>query len=175
MGAEQTEVGILCYPGAQYAAVLAMTNMFEVSNRFKPLGTEPDKHGITVSHWQIARGDGSPVRILGATGHTGPDVLIIPPCLGGFPSAELAMPYIAWLRNLHSAGCIIASVCAGVFILAETGLLDGKATTTLGAGRPLPGPLSKSADRSGSLADRWRPDPDRWRRDVLDGPVPAAG
>jgi len=33
---------------------------------------------------------------------------------------------IAWLRRLHAAGALIASVCSGSLLLAEAGLLDGR-------------------------------------------------
>jgi transcriptional regulator GlxA family with amidase domain len=32
----------------------------------------------------------------------------------------------AWLRNVHTHGALIASVCAGSLVLAEAGLLDGR-------------------------------------------------
>ena len=35
-----------------------------------------------------------------------------------------------WLIQQHKNGAVLASICAGSFILAETGLLDGKVTTT---------------------------------------------
>jgi transcriptional regulator GlxA family with amidase domain len=37
---------------------------------------------------------------------------------------------IRWLKNQHRRGASIASVCTGAFLLAETGLLDGKNATT---------------------------------------------
>ncbi len=36
----------------------------------------------------------------------------------------------AWLKRRHREGAKIAGVCTGAFLLAETGLLDGKAATT---------------------------------------------
>ena len=50
-----------------------------------------------------------------------PDFFIVPgeTCAGRF-EAE-----IAWLRKCHAAGATLASVCAGVVLLAEAGLLDG--------------------------------------------------
>ena len=130
MDYRQTEIGILCYPGAQQGAVLAMTDLFNVSSRFQAPGAEQDACGVAVSHWQIESGSGCPARILGVTDQPGPDVLIIPPSLDAVPSADVAAPYVQWLRDNHAAGCILASVCAGAFILAETGLLDGRPATT---------------------------------------------
>ncbi|MBN1654673.1 MAG: helix-turn-helix domain-containing protein [Deltaproteobacteria bacterium] len=37
---------------------------------------------------------------------------------------------VRWLKNQHRRGASIASVCTGAFLLAETGLLDGKTATT---------------------------------------------
>jgi len=37
---------------------------------------------------------------------------------------------IRWLKQQHHRGASIASVCTGAFLLAETGLLDGKSATT---------------------------------------------
>lgn len=45
-----TEVGILLYPGVQTSAVLAMTDLFIVSNRFHAPRAAPDPNRITVSH-----------------------------------------------------------------------------------------------------------------------------
>jgi len=37
---------------------------------------------------------------------------------------------IDWLRRLHAAGTLIASVCSGSLLLAESGLLDGRTCTS---------------------------------------------
>lgn len=37
---------------------------------------------------------------------------------------------IPWLKHHHKKGAAIASICTGAFVLAETGLLDGKTATT---------------------------------------------
>lgn len=36
----------------------------------------------------------------------------------------------AWLRALHTKGTRVCSICAGAFVLAESGLLDGRPVTT---------------------------------------------
>src|SRR3546814_2602828 len=45
-------------------------------------------------------------------------------------SSDLAAPIATWLRARHRDGSIVCSVCAGAFVLAESGLLDGCASTT---------------------------------------------
>ncbi|MEW5736878.1 MAG: GlxA family transcriptional regulator [Thermodesulfobacteriota bacterium] len=42
-------------------------------------------------------------------------------------SEEAVVP---WLRSLHASGAKLCSVCTGAFLLARTGLLDGKRATT---------------------------------------------
>jgi transcriptional regulator GlxA family with amidase domain len=37
---------------------------------------------------------------------------------------------IDWLKEQHRKGTVLASVCTGAFLLAETGLLDGREATT---------------------------------------------
>jgi transcriptional regulator GlxA family with amidase domain len=39
-------------------------------------------------------------------------------------------PFHSWLRKQHQQGVVIASVCTGAFVLAESGLLNSKACTT---------------------------------------------
>jgi transcriptional regulator GlxA family with amidase domain len=59
------------------------------------------------------------------------DLLIIPPVYGdtaeGVKRNAEAIPYI---QKLYKNGCSIASLCLGAFILAETGLLNGKKCST---------------------------------------------
>ena len=57
-------------------------------------------------------------------------MLIVPPSLDTPVTPAIAAPYLDWLRDLHAAGTLLASVCAGAFLLGETGLLDGRPTTT---------------------------------------------
>ena len=45
-------------------------------------------------------------------------------------SRELAAPFAAWLTDRHNDGSVLCSVCAGAFVLAETGLLAGRLATT---------------------------------------------
>lgn len=59
------------------------------------------------------------------------DLLIIPPFFGdikkGLAANAKAIPYFT---KLHNKGASLASLCIGAFLLAETGLLDGKKCST---------------------------------------------
>lgn len=63
------------------------------------------------------------------------DVVLVPGVMHSSP-AELAgrlqalRPEIEWLRAMHLRGVRIAASCSGTFLLAATGLLDGRRATT---------------------------------------------
>lgn len=42
---------------------------------------------------------------------------------------EMHPELVAWIRRQYEQGAHVASICTGVFLLAETGLLDGKSAT----------------------------------------------
>src|SRR5690606_921798 len=59
------------------------------------------------------------------------DLLFIPPTFGdtdkGIRANAEAIPYF---KSLHENGSSLASLCVGAFLLAETGLLNGKKCST---------------------------------------------
>lgn len=64
------------------------------------------------------------------------DLVIIPAPHGDLAEAvALNEDLIAWIRRQHEAGAEVASLCVGAFLLAATGLVDGRkcATHWLGA------------------------------------------
>jgi transcriptional regulator GlxA family with amidase domain len=46
------------------------------------------------------------------------------------PQAPNIKETLAWLRDRHARGITLAAMCTGAFLLAESGLLDGKSATT---------------------------------------------
>jgi transcriptional regulator GlxA family with amidase domain len=59
------------------------------------------------------------------------DLIFIPTTgLGIYDVVERNAPVVPWLHHWHQRGAAIASVCSGVGLVAETGLLDGKRATT---------------------------------------------
>lgn len=59
-----------------------------------------------------------------------PQVVILPPCITDqfYPTEQPQLA--AWLREMHGAGVLLCSVCAGAFILAQSGLLNQRPATT---------------------------------------------
>jgi transcriptional regulator GlxA family with amidase domain len=128
---EPVEIGLVLYPGAQLAAVLGMSDLFDFASRTAARRVGQGGPTLRVTHWQL-RDDGIPTRVFdSAPGSDGtPAVLVLPPSLNPPLPREAAAPIGAWLREQHTAGVALASVCAGAFVLGETGLLAGRTITT---------------------------------------------
>lgn len=59
------------------------------------------------------------------------DLLIIPALHGDiFKSMDLNRDLIPWIRHQHDKGAEVMSLCTGAFLLAATGLLNGRSGTT---------------------------------------------
>lgn len=59
------------------------------------------------------------------------DVILVPPLLPNVsPQPDRVEDVLAWLRDHYSRKTLIGALCTGSFVLAETGLLDGRRATT---------------------------------------------
>lgn len=117
---EPISIGLLAYPGAQAAALYGLQDLLTTANRM----------GAAQAG---ARRTLEPRIVDGATAlSTAPPftVLVLPPCLGYDTACAPDPALVAWLRAQHGAGTLLCSVCAGAFLLAETGLLNGRPATT---------------------------------------------
>lgn len=130
----EVQISIVLYPGAQLSAALGLTDLFKVAGQTAQ-GFEPTSQHLRVRHLEIEREaepivvfDSDPDAIGEAAGPC--DVLILPPSLEPPISPEAAAPLARWLCARHDEGSVLASVCAGAFLLAETGLVSGRAVTT---------------------------------------------
>ncbi|BCY02035.1 GlxA family transcriptional regulator [Stutzerimonas stutzeri] len=128
----QIELGIVLYPGVQLAAAFGLTDLFGIAAKFKGAADGPEQPPLRISHWQLGE-TGQPAKRVHDS-HPGasstPSVLIVPPSLEEPISTEAARPYRDWLCQQHQSGVRLASICAGAFLLGETGLLAGRIATT---------------------------------------------
>ncbi|MCY1406286.1 HTH-type transcriptional activator RhaS [compost metagenome] len=129
---DTVEIGLLVYPGAQLAAVYGLTDLFSVANRMAGEHPESGLPTLRVRHW-AADSESGEIRCVFDTHpalSSRMNVVILPPCLDGLPPIENLQLFSQWLRQQHAAGATLGSVCAGVLLLAETGLLSGRPATT---------------------------------------------
>lgn len=59
------------------------------------------------------------------------DIVIVPSLLVRSPGWQAGRypRLVAWLRRMHERGAVLCSACSGIFLLAETGLFDGRDAT----------------------------------------------
>jgi transcriptional regulator GlxA family with amidase domain len=59
------------------------------------------------------------------------DLIFVPAFYGDTNEfLEINDPFVAWIQNQYKKGAEVVSLCVGAFMLAETGLLDGRKCST---------------------------------------------
>lgn len=123
----------MVYPDCQLAAIHGLTDLFRISNEWaaRAAGAEDYPH-IRVSHWRLD--EAAEAVVCAWDTHPGPEHrlshIIAPPSLV-MPNRMQPQPRAAeWMRAQHADGVTLCSVCAGAFVLAETGLINGRRATT---------------------------------------------
>ena len=126
------EIGIVIYPECQLAAVHGLADLFRVANRLGEQLFGSNRRQLRISHWKLDEAGLEPVRVFDthALAHGPLTALILPPSLDSEPGGNAIAGHLCWLIAQHSAGTILCSVCAGAFLLAEAGLLNGRSATT---------------------------------------------
>ncbi|MGB0283392.1 MAG: DJ-1/PfpI family protein, partial [Neptuniibacter sp.] len=123
MTKSQVEVGVVHYPGALLSSVQGLAEQFYLANSIceqQGLGSVFKTH--ICDSTQLSEPWEELLKPL--------QVIVLPPCLDENVYLAPQPDLIQWLQEQHENGAIICSVCAGAFILAETGLLDGRTVTT---------------------------------------------
>lgn len=126
--APKGEVGLLLYAGCQVAMVYGMTDLLQIAS---DLSVQRGGPPLRISHWSNDKGkisrsfDTHPQAT-----NSQPAFAIIPGRLTGPASPDEALPYVSWLKARHADGAVLTANCGGVFMLAETGVLEGRPATT---------------------------------------------
>lgn len=130
--AQARHIGILLYHGVLLSAVHGLSEQFTIAN---VIAQRQGLQGvdIRISHWQPDK-NGKMLCAYDSAPDLGvslPDIVLVPPSMQENPLRDVDLaPVSKWLAGRHTAGAVIGSVCAGSFLLAEAGLLDGRAATT---------------------------------------------
>ena len=125
------EIGIVHYPGAQVACILGLTDLFGVASSIAQ--QRSDQTPLRVTHWQpLHSQDANPSCVYDSAPGGSPKrgTLIIPPTMVDLPDPDVPAGVVFWLRNRYASGATLVSLCSGAFILAATGLVDGKSVAT---------------------------------------------
>lgn len=137
-GLDLLHVSLVALPDA---VVSTLTGIFDVMNAFAIMnmphmsaGAQAPFHieivGEAAGPLELA--SGVPINVRRAvTGIETTDIVIVPSVLlppegwkkGRYPRL------VDWLRTMHERGAVLCSACSGIFLLAETGLFDGKDAT----------------------------------------------
>src|SRR4029077_7324579 len=122
------EIGMVNYPGAQVASILGLSDLFGVASRIAL-----DQRLLRVTHWRPIDGHDANLSCVydsAPRGSPQPQTLVIPPTMVNLPDPDVPVGAVSWVRNRHAAGATLVSLCSGAFILAETGLVDGRSGAT---------------------------------------------
>lgn len=126
------DIILVAYPTAQKAALYGLADLFSVADKLSRdrLGKADPVLRVRSMNLDQITGRGTDPMTGNASLPDAPSVVIIPPSLTGPPVPETVPEFLAWLRTCHEGGSILAAVCAGIFLLAASGLLDGRPATT---------------------------------------------
>ena len=128
------EIGFLLYPGAQASAVAGLSDLFVIANRLSAERGGPCARELRTSHWRVEGNAGQPKRVFDTHGHLAKHeplaALILPPSLDAEPCGKPFRPLCRWIAARHAEGTLLCAICAGAFLVAETGLLDGRSAAT---------------------------------------------
>jgi transcriptional regulator GlxA family with amidase domain len=129
------DIAILALDGAVYSSIIGPMDVFSVANMLRETNGQPAFARVRV----LRTGRRQPLSFNRIKIHTHGrfdtghrfDVIIIPAGMHMEGNPHPGPPRLVdWLRRQHARGACLSSVCAGSFMLAQTGLLDGRNATT---------------------------------------------
>ena len=110
------KIALIAYEGVQMSAVLGLTDIMQVANRF----------AAEVGREQVDAGVFTPRQLPPDVAF---DAIVLPPSLSGHRgTADAGLHH--WIAERHRQGSILCSACAGAFWLGHAGVLNERPVTT---------------------------------------------
>nr|WP_314626527.1 helix-turn-helix domain-containing protein [uncultured Noviherbaspirillum sp.] len=137
-GDGRCHVSLLALPEA---AVSTLTGLYDVLNAFTLLGLADDKAGrpapfhveiVGETAGMLELASGVPIKVQKSIAEIDDTAIVVVPSVllgpdgwrpGRFPGL------VEWLLRMHRQGAVLCSACSGIFLLAESGLFDGRDAT----------------------------------------------
>ena len=119
------------------AGVATLAGIYDVMNARTLMGLPSAQASFRVeivgeSAGPIELASGVPIPVQRSIeGIESSDIVIVPSVLvraSGWQKGRYPR-LVAWLRRMHERGAVLCSACSGIFLLAETGLFDGRDAT----------------------------------------------
>ncbi len=130
-------IAILVFDNCLLSSVAGPLDLFTVANWENKKRNKTDARPFC--RWELLSADGGPVVCFSQeplVPHRSihdcrePDLIILPSVLGNIEALRQEKEVISWLKAQHKRGAIVASICAGAFLAAEAGILNGREATT---------------------------------------------
>jgi transcriptional regulator GlxA family with amidase domain len=133
VGLSPRHVSLVAIPDAAVSTLFGIFDVMNVFARLSPAGATPfhiEIVGETVGPLDLA--SGVPINVQRAidTIETS-DIVIVPSVVlgrDGWPKGRYPR-LVEWLQRMYDRGAVLCSACSGIFLLAETGLFDGRNAT----------------------------------------------
>lgn len=130
------KIAVVAYDNCLQSGVASMLDLFALAN-WENKRLYPDQKG-SFCRVDVVTADGNiatsfnrqPVIPACAMTGTNPDLIIVPGMLGRPETLLEYKALIGWIGQQHQQGKVVASACSGAFLLAATGLLQGRSATT---------------------------------------------
>ena len=124
-------VTFISYPGTQLSALYGIKDLLVIADRLacRRLGRTKPTYQLEVLELDEKTLRSGVMQSVSRES-AAPSFIVLLPSLGAMPDFERMPGLIKWLKDRHADGSVLASVCVGAFVLAQTGLLAGRPATT---------------------------------------------
>ncbi|WP_432735361.1 GlxA family transcriptional regulator [Maridesulfovibrio sp. FT414] len=129
------DIKFLAFDNCMVSGITGPVEILSIANSLA--GPDADRGGLFTGLESVSADGrpvvgfaGIPVQVSRLLSECVPDVLVIPPCFGDIGPLLADSGLRRSLVALADSGTVIATVCAGSFLLAGAGLLDNRPATT---------------------------------------------